>query len=60
MSWGIRGCFRCILRKRFLWDVGCILGLSRGCVGGVRGCKGVFRVHFASEMAQVELKSGRV
>ena len=25
-------------RKRFLWVRGCISGLSRGCLGGVRGC----------------------
>jgi len=25
-------------RKRFLWDRGCISGMFRGCLGGVRGC----------------------
>ena len=24
-------------RKRYLWDKGCIEGLFRGCLGGVRG-----------------------
>ena len=32
----------------------------RGCLGGVRGNKGVFRVYFMSETAQVELTGGRV
>jgi len=31
-----------------------------GCVGGVRGYEGLFRVYFMSETDQVELKSGRV
>ena len=31
-----------------------------GCVGRVRGIKGVFMVYFESETAQVEMKSGRV
>jgi len=30
--------------KRFLWDRGCIWGSLRGCLGGTRGCKRVFRV----------------
>jgi len=47
-------------RERFLWDRGCIEGLSRGCLGGVRGYWGVFGVYYESETAQVELKSGRV
>jgi len=34
--------------------------LFRGCLGGVEGHYGVFRVYFVSETAQVELKSGRV
>jgi len=32
----------------------------RGCVGGVRGYHGTFRVCFVSETAQVELKWARV
>ena len=47
-------------RKRFLWDRGCIQGFLRGCVGGVRGYHGTFRVCFVSETAQVELKWARV
>ena len=47
-------------RKRFLWDRGFIQGLFRGYLGGVRGCQGGLRVHFVSEMVQVELESGRV
>ena len=39
--------------KRFLWDRGCIQGVCRGCLGGLRGCS-------VSETALVELKSGRV
>ena len=31
-----------------------------GVLGGVCGYRGVFRVYFASETAQVELKRGRV
>jgi len=46
--------------KRFLWHRGCIQGLCRGCLGGVRGYQGVSGVYFVSETAQVELKSGRV
>ena len=43
--------------------LGVIYGVSRGCLGGVRGYEGdqgVCRVCFVSETAQVELKSGRV
>ena len=47
-------------RKCFRWDWGCMQGLFRGCLGGVKGHYGVFRVYFVSKMAQVELKSGRV
>ena len=46
--------------KRFMRDRGYIEGLSGGCVGCVRGYCGVSRVYFASEAAQVELKSGRI
>ena len=49
-----------VQRKRFLWDRGCVQGLLKGCLGGVRGYEGVSRVYFVSETAQVELKSGRV
>ena len=35
-------------------------GLFKGYFGGIRGYQGVFRVHFVSETAQVELKSVRV
>jgi len=35
-------------------------GAFRGCLGGVKGHYGVFRVYFVSETAQVELKSGGV
>ena len=34
-------------------------GLS-GVLGGIRGCEGVCRLYFVSEMPEVELKSGRV
>ena len=47
-------------RKRFLWDKGCLFELFKGCLGGVRGYEGVFRVYIVSETAQLELKSGRV
>ena len=47
-------------RKRFLWDRGCIKGLFRGCLDGVRGYQGLLDVYFVSETAQVELKSGRM
>jgi len=47
-------------RKRFVWDRGCIQWGLRGCVLGVRRYEGVSRGYFVSEMAQVELKSGRV
>ena len=33
-------------RKRFLWDRGCIQRLLLGCLGGVKGYCGVFRVFF--------------
>jgi hypothetical protein len=46
--------------KRFRWDKGCIKRLFRGCSGGVRNYEVVIRVYFVSELAQVELKSGRV
>jgi len=49
--------------KRFEWDRGCIEGVFRGCLGGVRGCQwcqAVSRVYFRSETAHVELESGRV
>ena len=46
--------------KRFLRDMGYIWGLSRRCVGYVRGYWGLSRVYSVSEAAQVELKSGRV
>ena len=46
--------------KRFLRDRLWIQGLCRACVRGVMGFKGVSSVYFAAEMAQVELKSGRV
>ena len=49
-------------RKRFLWNWGCILGLLRGCLRGawevLGDYQGVFMVYFASETAQVELRSG--
>ena len=47
-------------RKRFLWDRGCMWRLFGCCLGGVRGYKGVIRLYFASEAAQVEQRSGRV
>ena len=47
-------------RKRFRWDLGCMQGLFRGCLEGVKGHYGAFRVYLVSETAQVELKSGRV
>jgi len=31
-------------RERFLWDRGCLWGLFRGCLAGVRDHYGVFRV----------------
>ena len=34
--------------------------MFRGCLEGVWGDQGVFRVYFVSETAQVELKSGPV
>jgi hypothetical protein len=39
---------------------GAIRCCFRGCVGGVMGDQGVFRVYFVSETALVELKSGGV
>ena len=48
-----------------VWD----RGVLRDCAGGAQGCKGIYRgimwytlyrVHFVSETAQVDLKSGRV
>ena len=33
-------------REHFLLDKGCILGLFRGCLGGVGEYLGVYRVHF--------------
>jgi len=47
-------------RRRLLWDRGCIHGVFRGCLGGVRGYYGLFRVYFVSGTAQVELNDGRV
>jgi hypothetical protein len=47
-------------RERFLWGRGCMYGLLRGCLGGVRGHEGGCRVYFMSETAQAELKCGRV
>jgi len=44
----------------FFWDRGCTQWLFRKCLGVVRGCQGVFQVYSVSQMAQVELKSGRV
>jgi len=32
-------------RKRLQWDMWCIHGMLRGCLGGVRRYEGVFRVH---------------
>jgi len=32
--------------KRFLWDRGCIPGVCRGCLRGVRGCWRLCRVCF--------------
>jgi hypothetical protein len=55
-----RGLHSSTFRRRFLWNRGCILGLFRGSSAGKRGYKGGIRVHFVSERAQVELKSGRV
>jgi len=37
-----------------------MLVLFRGSLVGDRGYEGGFRVHFVSETAKVELKSGRV
>jgi len=34
--------------RRFLWDRGCIYGVFWGCLGGVRGYQGVFRVCFCA------------
>ena len=48
------------LTKRFVWDRGCVWVLLGGCLLGVRGYDGMYRVHFVSESAQIELKSGRV
>jgi hypothetical protein len=43
-------------RKRFVWE-----GVASGVVWEVfRGYQGVSRVYFVSEMAEVELKGGRV
>ena len=39
---------------------GIVWGLFCGCLGGVRGCSGVYVVYFVSDTTQVELKSGRV
>jgi len=49
-----------VQRKRFVWSRGCIWGLFRECVLGIRGYEGVSRVYFVPETAQVELKTGRV
>jgi len=46
--------------QRFVWDRGCLQGLFRGRLGGIRGFGGLFMVYLVSETAQVELKSGRV
>jgi len=47
-------------RRRFVWDRGCIQGLCRGCLVGVRGYQGMSWLYFVSGTAQVEPKSGRV
>ena len=47
-------------RTRFLKDKGCILGLFRGCRGGVWVCQQAIRVYVVSEAAQFEVRSGRV
>jgi len=44
----------------YLWDMGCISGLLRRCLGGVRGYQGVCRVYLVSETAQFELRRRRV
>jgi hypothetical protein len=49
--------------KRILWDRGALRGWLVGVYevsGGIKENQGVFRVHYVSEMAQVELRSGRV
>jgi len=46
-------------RKRFLWSRGCIKGLFRGSVRGIRGYQGLCRVLCMLETTQVELKSRR-
>ena len=46
--------------KPLLWDRGSMQGLFRGCLAGVRGHVGCLGCAFVSEMAQVELRSGRV
>jgi len=46
--------------KCFLCHRECTESLCGGWFGGARGHSGMFRVHFVSEMAQVELKGGRV
>jgi len=43
----------------FLWDRGCIWGIFRGGLGGVRGYQGVYMMNFVSETAQVEMESER-
>jgi len=42
-----------------LYEIG---GARRGCVARVKGvwCNGVFRVFYCADMAQVELRGGRV
>ena len=51
-------------RKHFTWDRGCIKGLLRGCLGGVKeltgGIQGCVRYILCQKTAQVKLKSERV
>jgi len=50
-------------RKRILWNrvaFRVFLGGVHEVSGGIKEHWGVFRVHFVSETAQVELRSGRV
>ena len=35
--------------QSFLWDRGCVWELFRGCLGGLREYRGLFRGHFVSE-----------
>ena len=43
-------------RKRFLWDMGCMWGLLRGCWGDITGYLGLLSVYFGSGRSQVERK----